>query len=201
MRSSSREQHAGTGAVCPAVDTVSEPSGRPGPMSVRLEARHLYVGYAIALTSIASFVFLWGPNIHQAVAPQATGKSYLVIGLLLASLLAAATATRRRMLTGLAAMLLGMAPWGPEYFLQILVFAFGIWHLVQVARVTRARGSGPGAHTGGSRLLELARSALGRAGRLSALSAGAGSSPAPHRAAARRHVAPKASKRYTPPAA
>lgn len=172
---------------------------RPGPMSVRLESNHLFVNYGVVLTAIASFVFLWAPNLNRLVAPHATGKSYLIIGVLLAVVLAAATATKRRVLAGMAAILLAIAPWGPEYFLQIMVFALGIWHMVQVARVTRAannKEADPARPEATDRRLqvpELARSFMGRIGRLA-------TSPAvPQPLGLERRGTPAASKRYTPP--
>lgn len=164
---------------------------RPGPLSVQLEGRHMFVSFGVVLAAIGSFAALWGPNFSSYVAPGATGKTYFIIGMVLALLLAAATLTRRRMLAGLAAMLLAVAPWGPEYFLQILVFAMGIWHLVQVARVTKASR-----RTGEERRLpvpEPVRSAFSRIARVA-------TGPATPVAVAAQHRQPPArSKRYTPP--
>ncbi len=106
---------------------------RPGPLSVRLNGNQRFMSYGVAVGAAGSFLALWLPNLHHRVATGATGMSYLIIGLSLASIMVAATASRRRMLAGFAALLLAAAPWGPEHFLQILVFALALWQMFQVA--------------------------------------------------------------------
>lgn len=111
-------------------------------MSVRINSQHMWVGYGVALTAAVSMAVLWIPNIGHAVARGATGGVYLAIGLVLSGVMASAVASKRRILVAGGALLLAVAPWGPEYLLQIGVFALAIWHLVGVGRVTRSQMRG-----------------------------------------------------------
>jgi hypothetical protein len=111
-------------------------------MAVRLAPHHVWVGYGVALTAAASMAVLWVPNLGHHVARGATGAAYLAIGLLLATVMALTVASKRRILVAGGALLLAVAPWGPEYFLQMGVFALAVWHLVGVGRVTRAQARG-----------------------------------------------------------
>jgi hypothetical protein len=101
------------------------------------------VGLGAALAAAGSFAALWVPNLGSRVATGATGTSYLVIGLALSGVLAAATITRRGVLMAGGALLVAVGPWGPEYFLQIAFFVYAVFLMVMVARQTRA-SSGAG---------------------------------------------------------
>jgi hypothetical protein len=96
------------------------------------------VGLGAALTAAGSFAALWVPNLGSKVATGATGTSYLVIGLALSGILAAATFTRRGVLMAGGALLVAVGPWGPEYFLQIAFFVYAVFLMVMVARHIRA---------------------------------------------------------------
>ncbi|TMM11021.1 MAG: hypothetical protein E6G01_17675 [Actinobacteria bacterium] len=115
---------------------------RPGPLTIRLADRHRWVGIVAAITAAGAFAALWVPNLGSRVATGATGTSYLLIGLVLSGLLAAATVTRRGVLMAGAALLVAVGPWGPEFFIQILFFVYAVFLMVMVARQTRATSSG-----------------------------------------------------------
>lgn len=154
---------------------------RPGPLTVRLAERHRWVGLFAAVTAAGGFAALWVPNLGSRVATGATGTSYLLIGLVLSSLLVAATVTRRGVLMAGAALLVAVGPWGPEFYIQILFFLYSVFLMVMVARQTRATGSGD------SRLSSL----------VSGLRLRFAPSPAPAAGAARPR--PASSARYTAP--
>jgi hypothetical protein len=139
------------------------------------------VGLGAALAAAGSFAALWVPNLGSRVATGATGTSYLVIGLALSGVLAAATITRRGVLMAGGALLVAVGPWGPEYFLQIAFFVYAVFLMVMVARQTRA-ASGAGA----SRVLTW----------LSGLKVRLAPTPAPAGAVRSR---PASSSRYTAP--
>lgn len=117
---------------------------RPGPLTVRLAERHRWVGLFAAVTAAGGFAALWVPNLGSRVATGATGTSYLLIGLVLSSLLGAATVTRRGVLMAGGALLVAVGPWGPEFYIQILFFIYAVFLMVMVARQTRATSSGDG---------------------------------------------------------
>ncbi|HEY1633297.1 MAG TPA: hypothetical protein VGF64_00955 [Acidimicrobiales bacterium] len=154
---------------------------RPGPLTVRLAERHRWVGLFAAVTAAGGFGALWVPNLGSPVATGATGTSYLLIGLVLSSLLAASTVTRRGVLMAGGALLVAVGPWGPEFYIQILFFLYAVFLMVMVARQTRAPSSG------GSRV-----SALLSGLRLRF-------APAPGRAAGAARPRPASSARYTAP--
>ncbi len=82
------------------------------------------------------------PNLGSRVASGATGTSYLLIGLVLSVLFAGATVTRRGVLMAAGALLVAVGPWGPEFFMQILFFAYAVFLMVLVARQTRDTSGG-----------------------------------------------------------
>jgi hypothetical protein len=120
----------------------SERSERPGPLTIRLADRHRWVGFFAAVTAAGGFAFLWVPNLGSRVATGATGTSYLLIGLVLSGLLAAASVTRRGVLMAGGALLVAVGPWGPEFAVQIIFFVYAVFLMVMVARQTRDTSSG-----------------------------------------------------------
>jgi hypothetical protein len=107
-----------------------------------VESRHRIVGFGAALTAAGSFIALWVPNLGSKVGVGATGANYLVIGLVLSCILAAATFTRRGVLMAGAALLVAVGPWGPEFYMQIIFFVYAVFLMAMVARQTRAGKGG-----------------------------------------------------------
>jgi hypothetical protein len=143
--------------------------------------RQRWVGFSAAATAAVSFAVLWIPNLDSRVAAGATGAAYLTIGLLLAGILAVATISQRGILMAGAAFLVAVGPWGPEFFLQIMFFAYAVWLMVLVSRQTR----GTGAESG-----RFAAFFSGIKGRLV---------PAPAPATSAGRARPASSARYTAP--
>lgn len=127
-----------------AVFDRPRPDGRerPGPLTIRLADKHRWVGLVAAATAAGGFAALWVPNLGSRVAQGATGTSYLLIGLVLSGLFAAATVTRRGVLMAGGAFLVAVGPWGPEFFVQILFFVYAVLLMVMVARQTRDTSTG-----------------------------------------------------------
>ena len=103
-----------------------------------MESRHRLVGFGAALTAAGSFIALWVPNLGSKVGIGASGANYLVIGLVLSCILAAAAVSRRGLLMAGAALLVAVGPWGPEFYMQIVFFLYAVFLMVMVARETRA---------------------------------------------------------------
>jgi hypothetical protein len=162
---------------------------RPGPLTVRLANRHRLVGLGAALTAAGSFAALWVPNLGSRVATGATGTSYLVIGLALSAILAAATFTRRGVLMAGGALLVAVGPWGPEYFLQIAFFVYAVFLMVMVARHIRAA---TGASANDNRIFSWLSGLKVRFAPTPAPAAGAGR---PRPASSARYTAPQRKRR------
>jgi hypothetical protein len=109
--------------------------GARGALAVRLEDKHRWIGVGAALTAASCFAALWLPNLGRQATADATGTTFLAIGLALSALLAVASLTRRGVLMAAAALLVAVGPWGPEYLLMILFF---VWALYLMGLTTRA---------------------------------------------------------------
>lgn len=139
----------------------------------RLDDREHKVSLYAAALAAATFVALW---VALGFSQPATILG--AIGLGLSGLLALAARRRSRILTGMAAVVLGYGPWGGAFILGLPYVALAAWLFYRGARSRAERKYGPRTAVE-ARAKEPARPS--------------GKEPA------RRSSPPRPNKRYTPP--
>lgn len=138
----------------------------------RLDDREVKVSLYASALAAATFVALW-------VALDFTRPATILgaVGLALAGLLALAARRRSRILTGVAAVVLGYGPWGQAFILGLPYVGLAAWLFFRGARARAERKYGPGRAT----------------------EAGSKEVPEARKRQAPRSSPPRANKRYTPP--
>lgn len=139
----------------------------------RLDDREFKVSLYAAALAAATFVALW-------VALDFTRPATILgaVGLALAGLLALAAQRRSRILTGVAAVVLGYGPWGRAFILGLPYVALAAWLFFRGARARAERKYGP------RRTVEAGSKEV---------------APEARRGQGARSSPPRANKRYTPP--
>ena len=139
-------------------------------MSAPLDERERTVALSAAGLAAVASVALWAPNFEHAEAVVLAG-----VGVALAVFLGGAALSRRRLVTGLAAMLLAFGPWAFAWVIGFPYVCLAAWLLFRHGRTRAARPERPEGAEGRRRSKD---------------------EPAPARA---RPARPEANKRYTPP--
>ncbi len=139
----------------------------------RLDDREVKVSLYAAALAAATFVALW-------VALDFTRPATILgaVGLVLAGLLAMAARSRSRILTGVAAVVLGYGPWGRAFILGLPYVALAAWLFFRGARARAER------KYGARRTVEAGSKDVARQPRKEPVS---------------RSSPPRPNKRYTPP--
>ena len=138
----------------------------------RLDDREVKVSLYASALAAATFVALW-------VALDFTRPATILgaVGLVLAGLLALAARRRSRILTGVAAVVLGYGPWGQAFILGLPYVALAAWLFFRGARARAER----------------------KYSQRRTVEAGSKGVPGARKEQARRSSPPRANKRYTPP--
>lgn len=142
-----------------------------------LDDRERRITYWVAAVAAGASVALWAPGFDEQLAIVLAAA-----GVALAGLLALAARSRRRLLTCLAAVLLGFGPWGVAWVLGLPYIALATWLVFRDRKATQA------AQTRDDDDAESSSKATRKARR----------QPSPRRER-EPHSGPQASKRYTPP--
>lgn len=137
---------------------------------IPLDERERRISLWAAAVAAGTWVALWALS-----GPSKVATVLALIGLALAGLLALAARNGSRVLTGIAAVVLGYGPWGQAFILGMPYIALAAWLLYRGMRAKRAQRATETA-------TEVTKKPAPRAGRA------AGSSSRP-----------RANKRYTPP--
>lgn len=95
----------------------------------RLDDRERRYALAAAATGAVAAVVIWIPFFNQS-----SGVLLAVIGVLLSGLLAVAARSRRRLATGLMAVLLAFGPWGGAWVIGFPFLCLAAWLLLRGSR-------------------------------------------------------------------
>lgn len=156
------------------------------------EQRYAYVAAGFAA---ASSVGLWAPSYDDGTAVVLAG-----IGLVMAAFLAIAAQRRKRLVTGMAAVLLAFGPWGMAWVVGLPFLVLAGWLALKSARLNPRMAPAmddPGENEAqpGAGHAEARRSPRTPRWRRSTSSG----DPVASSDGPARRAAPPASKRYTPP--
>ena len=149
-----------------------------------MTSRERALGYAGAALAAVGFAALYAA--HLGERSHAHDAGYLVIGLVMASVLAAAIRTGSRYFAGFAAIIVAAGPWGKNAVYGFPFLGLGGWYLLTASRLQRERT----AERAAARRAERAAT-RGTERDRPTRKQGRGRSQEPS--------GPRASKRYTPP--
>jgi hypothetical protein len=146
----------------------------------RLDERERRITLWVAAMGALASVVLWAPAFDQAA-----GLILAAVGVVLSGLLAAAARSGNRLLTCVAAVLLGFGPWGVAWILGLPYVILATWLLFRDRKASAERRAREAPRTG-EQEPERKRRPRSRA-------------RARQPPARERPARPEASKRYTPP--